>query len=121
VESAGRAVVSAWAQAARPAPTPSAKELAIAFRRDLQAQPELVGVRVLEDWIKRHYRLFCASLDVEWPPPYKDFLHELAEEMDPKRHDVRRKGKRRVTYMSYRVPDPNEAVVTLSEEMRKRA
>ena len=40
--------------------------------------------------------------------------------MDRKRYDVRRNGKRK-TFTTYRVPDPNEAVVALAEEMRKRA
>ena len=40
--------------------------------------------------------------------------------MAGKRHDMRRNGKRK-TYTTYRVPDPNEAVVALSEEKLKRA
>jgi hypothetical protein len=67
-------------------------------------------MRVLASWIEGRYALFCASLGVRWPPPYKDFAKELAEEMDRKRHDMRRNGKRE-TYTTYRVPDPNEAVV----------
>jgi hypothetical protein len=87
----------------------------------MQAHPELVGVRVHVQWIKWCYTLFCASLGVRWPPPYKDFAHELVEVgMDRKRRDVRRNGKRE-TFMTYRVPDPNEAVVALSDEMRKHA
>jgi hypothetical protein len=100
----------------------SAKELAIAFRRALQVQPELVGIRVHEHWIRQNYPLFCASLRVDWPPPYNDFLHELEKEMPRKRLDLRPKGMPRQTFMTYRVPDPNEtAVVVLSDEMRKRA
>jgi hypothetical protein len=76
-------------------------------------------VPIREQWIKWFYPLFCRSLRV-WPPqPYKDFLHELKEEMHPKRHDLRRKGRRQ-TYMTYQVRDPNEAVVALSERRRAR-
>jgi len=91
------------------------------FRSDLQAQPELIGMRVYGDWIEGCYPLFCASLGVRWPPPYKDFAAELAKEMPRQRYDPRRKGKPRETYTTYLVRDPNEAVVVLSEEMRKRA
>jgi hypothetical protein len=111
------ALAETWAHAAY-GTKHSTKELAVAFLRALQAQPELVGVRLHGKWIKGCYSLFCASLGVRWPPPYKDFAKELAKPMCRKRHDMRRKGKR-VTCMSYLVPDPNKAVVALSE--RKRA
>jgi hypothetical protein len=111
------ALASTWARAAY-GTEHSAKELAVAFRRALQAHPELVGQRLKEWAIKRFYPLLCRSLRVEWPPPYKDFLKELAEEMPRKRHDLRRNG-RRGTYTTYLVPDPNAAVVALSK--RKRA
>jgi len=90
------------------------------LRLALQAQPDLIGMRLLASWIEERYPLFCASLGVRWPPPYKDFAAELAVPMDRKRHDVRRNGKRE-TYTTYRVPDPNEFVVAISEEKRKCA
>jgi hypothetical protein len=112
-----------WARAAN-GERPSAEELAVAFRCALQAHPELIGVRVHEHWIRQNYPLFCASLRVEWPPPYKDFLYELEKVMPRKRHDSRcktagcvRYGKRE-TYITYRVPHPNEAMVVLSERKR---
>jgi len=78
----------------------------------LEAQPELVG------WIEARYQLFCASLGVSWPPPFKDFARELAHEMRRERVDVRRSGKRE-TFTTYRVP--STAVVELPEEKRRRA
>jgi hypothetical protein len=110
------ALASTWD---RPVSGPSARELAIAFRCALQACPELVGVRLAEFWIKRYYPRFCWHLRVELlRPAYKDFLCELANEMPRKRHDLRPKGRRRETYTSYLVRDPNETVVALSERMR---
>jgi hypothetical protein len=54
--------------------------------------------------------LFCASIRVEWPPPYKGFLHELEREMPRKRHDIQLMGEPRQTFTTYRVPDPNATV-----------
>jgi hypothetical protein len=61
---------------------------------------------------KRNYLLFCASIRVEGPPPYKGFLHELEREMPHKRHDMQLMGEPRQTFTTYRVPDPNATVVT---------
>ena len=51
LERALNALLLTWARVARPAPGSTAKELAIALCRALQAQPELIGVRVYEQWI----------------------------------------------------------------------
>jgi hypothetical protein len=82
----------------------SAKELAIEFRRTLQAQPDLVGRRLRSEWIELRYPLFYRSLGVTWAPPYKDFAKELAQLMPRKRHEARRNGKRVETFTSYLIP-----------------
>jgi hypothetical protein len=102
------ALTSTWRRAAYGEEQPNARELAIAFLGALQAQPDLIGMRLRKEWIEAQYPLFCASLGVRWPPAYKDFAAELAELMDRKRADVRRKGKRK-TFTTYLVPDPNAA------------
>jgi hypothetical protein len=111
------ALAQAWARHALR--KVDAKALAIEFRRSL-TKHELVGISISSEWIETVYPVFCQSLGVLWPPPFKDFAKELKLLMPWKRKDVRFNGKR-VTFTRYRVPDPNEAVVTLSEEMRKRA
>jgi hypothetical protein len=118
VERAASALVSNWVRAT--CRELSARELAIEFRRALQTQPDLAGNRIRSKWIEWRYPLFCASLGVCWPPPYKDFAKELAQLMPRKRIDVWRGGKR-VTYRVYVIPDPDVAVVALSEEKLKRA
>ena len=98
-----------------------AKELAIEFRRALQAHPDLIGKRLRSRWIEWRYPLFCDSLALSWAPPFKDFAKELALLMPKKRHEIWRDGKRVETYTSYLIPDPTAAVVALKDEKRMRA
>jgi hypothetical protein len=111
------ALASAWTRAAHGHEV-TAKELAIAFRRSVEAHPELIGLPFRSDWIEAHYPILCAAFGVRWPPPFKDFAKELGAQMDRKRVDVRRKGKRE-TFTIYRIHEA--AVVELPDEMRKRA
>jgi hypothetical protein len=100
----------------------SARELAVEFRRVMQAQPDLIGRRVSSDWIEQRYPLFCASLGVtSGRPPFPTFAKELALLMPKRRQEARRDGKRVQTYTTYLVPDPAAAVVALAEEKRRRA
>jgi hypothetical protein len=67
----------------------SAKELARAFHRQLQADPDLAGCVVHQVWVERNYPVFCRWLRVASPPPYKDFARELARVMPRKIKDER--------------------------------
>jgi hypothetical protein len=107
----------AWGQAAHEHQA-TANALASAFRRSVEAHPGLKGLPIRSDWIEAHYPILCAAFGLRWPPPFKDFAKELGEQMDRKRVDVRRNGKRE-TFTIYRISET--AVVALSEAMCKRA
>jgi hypothetical protein len=79
----------------------NAKELAVAFFRSLQAQSDLTGQRI-DSWsIRKSYPVFCRSLGMAAPPPYKDFATELAPLMPRRRKEVWRDGKRVGTQTGY--------------------
>ena len=67
----------------------SAMELARAFHRQLQAEPDLAGCVVHQVWVESNYPVFCRWLRVASPPPYKDFARELAHVMPRKIKDER--------------------------------
>ena len=96
-----------------------AKKLARKFRSQLQEHADLIGLGLTSRWIRQRYPLFCQSLGVHWPPPYKDFAKELADLMPRKRYETWRDGARIDTCTSYRIPDPAAAVVTLAGEHRR--
>jgi hypothetical protein len=114
----------AWSKAAEAArenqwSLKNAREIAVAFRRSLQAHPDLIGLRLAARSIRKCYPLFCRSLGVSRPPPYKDFARELARLTPRKRIEVWRSGKRVDTLTVYVVPDPDAAVVELAIKKRK--
>jgi hypothetical protein len=124
-----RALEQAWRQQAEAPPSANArylddaKKLAGEFRRQIQAQRDLLGLALSSRcWVRPNYPLFCQSLGIDWQPtPYKDFARELAHLMPRKRREEWQAGKRVGTSTFYAVPHPNEAVVALSQELRKRA
>jgi hypothetical protein len=129
-ERALRALEEAWRQQAEASPSSEsarhlddAKKLAGEFRRQIQAQCDLLGLALSSTrWVRPNSPLFCLSLGIAWQPtPYKDFARELAHLMPRKRREEWHAGKRVGTSTFYRVPHPNEAVVALSEKMGKRA
>jgi hypothetical protein len=89
-------------------------DLAVEFRRSLQAEAHLIGRKVTSWWVKSAYPEFCRSLGVKRPPPYQDFARELAKLMPRTTIDTSRLGKRRV-FTAYLVQDPNAAVVEFTE------
>jgi hypothetical protein len=114
------ALEQCWGQTASKAwNRKSSRELAIEFRRALQAQPDLVGRRVRSWWIEARYPIFCQSLGLRWWPPYRDFAKELPPLMPKKRQEDWRNGRRVGTFTAYLIPDP-AAAVALADE-RKRA
>jgi len=129
-ENALRALEQTWRQQAEAPPSSEsarhlddAKKLAGEFRRQIQAQRDLLGLALSSTrWVRPNYHLFCQSLGINWQTkPYKDFARELAHLMPRKRREEWHAGKRLGTATFYGVPDPDEAVVALSNEMRKRA
>src|SRR5215831_3983273 len=122
------ALEQAWRQQAEARPSSDnarrlndAKRLAGEFRRQIQAQGNLLGMAINSRWVRPNYPLFCLSLGIDrQPTPYKDFARELAHLMPRKRREERHAGTRVGTSTFYAVPYPNETVVALSEEMRKR-
>jgi len=87
------AVVEGWKRAAAQTParrSMEATELAAAFRRALEAHPELIGMALPSDAIENAYPTFCGALGLAWAPPFK-------REMPRKRHFHERDehGKRR--------------------------
>jgi hypothetical protein len=129
-ENALRAVEQAWRQQAEAPPSSEsarhlddAKKLAGEFRRQIQTQRDLLGLALSSTrWVRPNYHLFCLSLGIDWQPtPYKDFARELAQLMPRTRREEWHAGKRICTSTFYAVPHPDEAVVALSQEVRKRA
>jgi hypothetical protein len=118
-----QAVEQTWKDAAgkRPSSHRTAKELAIAFRRDVQLQRDLIRWRIPTGWVKKAYPIFCQAEAVIVQPPWKDFAHELDTVMPKKRLNERKNGKRVCTSTYYLVPDPAAAVIDLAAVERKRA
>jgi hypothetical protein len=77
------AVKQAWRRAAEapqhgePRWSVEPKDLALTFRRCLQAQPDLISWAIPKQWVQEAYPLLCKAEGVVWPPPYKDFAKEL--------------------------------------------
>jgi hypothetical protein len=123
------ALQEAWRQQAEASPSPDnaqllrdARWLGGEFRRQLQAQPALIGFSVSSTWVRSNYPLFCRSLSTDWQPPaYTNFAKELAGLMPRRRRDEWRAGKRLGTSTFYDVLDQGEAVVELAGAQRKRA
>jgi hypothetical protein len=91
--------------------------LARKFRSELQAHADLIDLGISSSWIRSRYPLFCGSVGVTWPPPYKDFGKELANLMPRKRCETWSDGERIHTRTIYRIPDPAAAaVVTLADQ-----
>jgi len=92
--------------------------VACEFRRQIQAQGDLFGMATNSRWVQSNYPLFCLSLGIDWQPTQR--FRKRARPPDERRQEWH-VGKRVGTSTFYAVPYPNEAVVALSEEMRKRA
>jgi hypothetical protein len=98
------AVEQAWARAAD-APqsgerlVKDPKELAVEFRRCLQAQPDLIGMSIHSSWVRTAYPLLCRAQGLVWAPAYKDFAQQLALLMPRRRADIRQGGKRTHTLL----------------------
>ena len=97
------------------------KDLALKFRRCLQAQPDLIGWWIRGHWVRSTYPLLCQAERVIMPPPYKDFAEQLALLIPRKRKEIWSKGKRIDTFTAYHIPDPDAAVSELAAIQRKRA
>jgi hypothetical protein len=95
--------------------------LARKFRSELQAHADLIDLGISSIWIRPRYPLFCESLGVPWPPPYKDFAKELATLMPRRRRETWSDGERVDTRTIYRIPDPAAAVVALADQRHRRA
>jgi hypothetical protein len=93
---------------------PEERDLAIEFRRAMQAKTGLIGRKIPSRWIRRKYRGFCRSRGVRRPPPFQAFAEELAKVMPRVVVDTTRRGKRDV-YKAYVVQDPNAAVVQFAD------
>jgi hypothetical protein len=101
--------------------TGGARGFALRFRHTLQRHPALVNMQINSDWVRKHYPLFCEATGDIWPPPYKDFAHELADFMPRKRKERWQQGRRVDTATWYLVPDPSETVVELAAVERRAA
>ena len=69
----------------RPPCRRTARELAIAFRRDTQSEVDLIRWRVPCNWVQRMYPIFCQAESAIDPQAWKDFAHELDAVMPKKR------------------------------------
>ena len=107
--------------------TRDASKLAAEFLGHLQSQRVLVGLQVRSDWIRSSYPIFCRSLGVAQPPPYKDFAYHLARQTTRPGRKGRRRietwqgGQRIACATFYYVPDPAGDVIDLAHEMKRRA
>jgi len=125
-EAALAAVEQAWVRAAD-APqcgellVGDPKELAMEFRRCLQAQPDLIGMSIHSSWVRAAYPLLCRAQGLVWAPAYKDFAQQLALLMPRRRADIRHGGRRTCTITIYGVRDPARSVMELAAVERKRA
>lgn len=116
-EEALAALEATWANAKLRSPHGddwSPKRLALEFRNQLQARPDLVGMGIISNWVRTIYPLFARAQGVAIPPAYRLFAEELARLVPRRREDIREGGKRRCTVTLYRVPDPVSAVVKLA-------
>ena len=95
----------------------TADELAREFCRSLQAVPDAPGWTLRADTIEGAYPLFCKSLGIVEPPPYRDFAHKLKAVMPYRRVDKRRGGGN--TYTEYIIPRLQTAANVV--ELPKRA
>jgi hypothetical protein len=115
------ALDASWSKTAETCPADdrtrgSAKEIAVEFSRAICARPEMSGLNINCQWIKQHYPVFCRSLGLICPPPYKDFAKELARLLPRKRRNRRPKNGKRSTSTWYCIPHP-----TPVKGKRKRA
>jgi hypothetical protein len=122
------ALEQAWARRAEAPPSDEAwhlndvEKLALEFRRQIQALPELIGYRLNSAWVRQRYPLFCKSVGMHrGPPAYKDFAKKLAQLMPRKRYETWREGRRVETSTWYRIQDPAASVVEFAGAQRKRA
>jgi hypothetical protein len=97
------ALAQSWRATLKPT---DPKELALAFRRAMQAQPGLVGAEVPSSWVREQLPDFAGALGAPRPPAFKDFARELKGSMPKRRPEIWRNGKRVETYTVYRVPEP---------------
>ena len=112
--------VHAWTYPGQAGPYRGPMDLACLFRNSLQAQPALIGMDLRQRWVRKVYPIFCEAVQVDWwPPPYKDFAHELAELMPRRRREIWSKGKRIETFTVYLVPNPEAAVVETVEKLER--
>ena len=72
----------------------SAEVVAQLFASSLRGQLALFRHGIHSTWIREHYPLFCNSLHLDFPPPYKDFAHELAKVLPRRRREHWENGKR---------------------------
>ena len=119
-EAALAALEAAWAAAAN-SPHGDAlnpRQLALEFRRTLQAKPDLVGWAVHSSWVQYAYPSFARAQGLAFPPAWRLFAEQLGKVMPRRRHDIRQGGKRTCTVTLYRVLDPVAAVVELAAARR---
>jgi hypothetical protein len=76
------------------------------------------GLGVRADTIEDMYPVFCKSLGVARPPPYKDFAQKLKTVMPHRRLDRRRHGEG--TFTMYGIPPP-QATANVVELPTRRA
>ena len=120
-EAALAAIEAAWAAAAN-SPHGDAlnpRQLALEFRRTLQAQSDLVGWAVHSSWVQSAYPSFARAQGLALPPAYRLFAEELKRVMPRRRHDLRVGGQRTCTVTLYALPDP--IVMERAGVERKRA
>jgi hypothetical protein len=96
----------------------SPRRLAIEFRSQLQAHPDLVGMWIGSDWVRGVYPMFSRAQGVACPPAHRLFAEELARLLPRRRKDIRQGGKRTCTITMYGVRDPETAVVELAGARR---
>src|SRR5262245_22369622 len=108
VEQALERLTSAWAEQARTHGPQclflSAEVVAQLFASNLRTQlfpNRRSGCWIASTWIRAQYPLFCKSLHLVFPPPYKDFAHELAKLFSRRRREDRETGKRIRSYTVY--------------------
>jgi hypothetical protein len=81
----------------------SAEVVAQLFASSLRGELALFRHGINSTWIREHYPLFCNSLHLYFPPPYKDFAHELAKVLPRRRRENWENGKRIRSFTCYYV------------------
>ena len=81
----------------------SAEVVAQLFASSLRSQQPLFRHCINSTWIREHYPLFCNSLHLSFPPPYKDFAHDLAKALPRRRLEHWENGKRIRSFTAYYV------------------